>query len=220
MYGLKTCNVIFSLLHSGIGWESIDRSSSLELQSRLADGEFWLDETEFRSQFDDITVGYPSSVEGHLKSIYTGECLVKEWLMLIATPESFILMAIFILTGNLLRHTHQLVGRWTKGHSAGGSRNSSSYSSNPKFWLKVCDSGEVILSLFQHRKWSNMGKHLQSPIRDRRTPKHQRYQAIALHMWQVWVFVCRLRNSGLFVLFSAHFSAYRWRKSALISAGC
>lgn len=68
-------HVIFSLLHSGIGWESIDHFSSLELQSRLADGEFWLDETEFQSKFDDITVGYPSSVEGHLKSIYTGECL-------------------------------------------------------------------------------------------------------------------------------------------------
>lgn len=64
-----------SFLLSGIGWESIDHSSSLELQSRLADGEFWLDETEFRSQFDDITVGYPTSGEGHLKSIYTGKCL-------------------------------------------------------------------------------------------------------------------------------------------------
>uniref|UniRef100_H3DCW3 Calpain 10 n=1 Tax=Tetraodon nigroviridis TaxID=99883 RepID=H3DCW3_TETNG len=142
----------------GVGWESVDHSSSLELQSRLADGEFWLDETEFRSQFEDITVGYPSSVEGHLKSIYTG---------------------------NLLRHRHQLAGRWTKGHSAGGSRNSSSYGSNPKFWLKACDSGEVVLSLFQHRKWSDTEKRSQSPLTDRRTPKHERYQAIALHMWQV-----------------------------------
>lgn len=145
-------------------------------------------------------------------------CLVKEWLMQIATPESFSLMAIFISTGNLLRHRYQLVGRWMKGHSAGGSRNSSSYGSNPKFWLKVCDRGEVILSLFQYRKWSNMEKQL--PTKDRRTRKHQRYQAIALHMWQVCVFVCHLKHSGLFVLFTAHFSAYRWRKSALISAGC
>lgn len=140
--------------------------------------------------------------------------------MLIVTPKSFSLMAVFISTGNLLRHRHQLVGRWTKGHSAGGSRNSSSYGSNPKFWLKVCDSGEVVLSLFQHRKWSSLEKHLQSPVRDRGTPKHQRYQAIALHMWQVWVFVGHFRNSCLFVLFTAHFSAYRWRKSTLISASC
>lgn len=69
------CCATFSLLHSGVGWKSIDHSFALELQSRRADGEFWLDETEFMSQFDDITVGYPSSAEGHLKSIYTGERL-------------------------------------------------------------------------------------------------------------------------------------------------
>lgn len=162
----------------------------------------------------------PAVLRGTWKaSIQASVYLVKEWLMLIVTPESFSLMAIFISTGDLLRHRHQLVGRWTKGYSAGGSRNSSSYGSNPKFWLKVCDSGEVVLSLFQHRKWSNMEKRLQSPIKDR-TPKHQRYQAIALHMWEVWIFVCHLRNSGLFVLFMEHFFAYRWRKSALISASC
>ncbi|TWW73241.1 calpain-10 isoform X1 [Takifugu flavidus] len=142
----------------GVGWESINHSSAVELQSRQADGEFWLDETEFMSQFDDVTVGYPSSDEGHLKSIYTG---------------------------NLLTHRHQLVGWWTNGHSAGGSRNSSSYGSNPKFWLKVCDSGEVVVSLFQHRKCRNAEKPSQMPIEDRKKPKHQRYQAIALHMWQV-----------------------------------
>lgn len=65
----------FSLFHSGVGWESINHSSAVELQSRQADGEFWLDETEFMSNFDDVTVGYPSSDEGHLKSIYTGECI-------------------------------------------------------------------------------------------------------------------------------------------------
>lgn len=153
-------------------------------------------------------------------SIQASVYLVKELLMRIATPEPFRLMAIFISTGNLLRHRHQLVGRWMKGHSAGGSRNSSSYGSNPKFWLKVCDRGEVVLSLFQYRKWSNMEKYLQSPIKNRRTPKHQRYHAIALHMWQVWGFLCHWKSSGLFVLFTAHVSAYRWRKSALISAGC
>lgn len=43
----------------------------------MAEGEFWLDETEFLSQFDDVTVGYPISDEGHLKSIYTGNSLIK-----------------------------------------------------------------------------------------------------------------------------------------------
>ena len=44
----------------------------MDLQSRVAEGEFWLDETEFLSHFDDVTVGYPISDEGHLKNIYTG----------------------------------------------------------------------------------------------------------------------------------------------------
>lgn len=123
----------------------------------------------------------------------SGFCfLMSEWLMLIATPESFSLRSIFISTGNLLRHRHQVVGRWTKGHSAGGSRNSSSYGCNPKFWLKVCDSGEVVLSLFQHLKWSNTEK--QSPIKDREALKHERHQAIALHMWQVWLLICHSRK--------------------------
>lgn len=42
----------------------------------MDEGEFWLDETEFLSQFDDVTVGYPISSEGHLKSIYTGNSLL------------------------------------------------------------------------------------------------------------------------------------------------
>lgn len=124
----------------------------------MAEGEFWLDETEFLSQFDDVTVGYPISDEGHLKSIYTG---------------------------NLLTHSHQLAGRWTKGHSAGGSRNSSSYGSNPKFWLKVCERGEVLISLQQHRKWRNTEKYAQTALEERKNTAHQHYQAIALHMWKV-----------------------------------
>nr|XP_046264122.1 calpain-10 isoform X2 [Scatophagus argus] len=140
---------------SGVGWSTIDPNSALDLQSRVAEGEFWLDETEFLSQFDDVTVGYPISDEGHLQSIYTG---------------------------NLLTHSHQLAGRWIKGHSAGGSRNSSSYSSNPKFWLKMCERGEVLLSLLQHRKWKNPEKYTQTSLEN---TKHQHYQAIALHMWKV-----------------------------------
>ncbi|XP_068605145.1 calpain-10 [Brachionichthys hirsutus] len=143
---------------SGAGWSSVDPVSALDLQSRLAEGEFWLDETEFLSQFDDVTVGYPISEEGHLKSIYTG---------------------------NPLTHSHQLPGRWIKGHSAGGSRNSAGYGSNPKFWLKVCERGEVLVSLLQHRKRRNTHDYAQIPLDDSENTKHRRYQAIALHMWKV-----------------------------------
>lgn len=58
---------------SGVGWSSIDPGYALELQSRAAEGEFWLDEGEFLSQFNDITVGYPITDEGHLRSIYSGQ---------------------------------------------------------------------------------------------------------------------------------------------------
>ncbi|XP_070831082.1 calpain-10 [Chaetodon trifascialis] len=143
---------------SAAGWSSVDPVSALDLQSRATEGEFWLDETEFLSQFDDVTVGYPINDEGHLKSIYSGI---------------------------LLTHSHQLAGRWMKGHSAGGSRNSSSYGSNPKFWLKVCERGEVLISLLQHRKLRNMEKYAQTPLEDSKNTKHQHYQAIALHMWKV-----------------------------------
>ncbi|XP_034039206.1 calpain-10 [Thalassophryne amazonica] len=143
---------------SGTGWSSVDPVCALDLRSRISEGEFWLDETEFLSQFEDVTLGYPINDEGHLKSIYTG---------------------------NLLTHTCQLAGRWLKGHSAGGCRNSSSYSSNPKFWLKVCEKGEVLVSLLQHRKWRNTEKCTRTAPENRKNTKHQHYHAIGLHMWKV-----------------------------------
>ncbi|XP_047444824.1 calpain-10 [Mugil cephalus] len=142
----------------GAGWSTVDPVCASDLRARVAEGEFWLDEAEFMTHFDDVTVGYPISEEGHLKSIYTG---------------------------NLLPHSHQLTGRWVKGHSAGGSRNSSGYSSNPKFWLKVCEKGEVLVTLLQHRKRKNPEKHAQTPLEDSKNTKHQHYQAIALHAWKV-----------------------------------
>ncbi|KAG7214704.1 hypothetical protein INR49_010596 [Caranx melampygus] len=143
---------------SSAGWSSLEPACASDLQSRVAEGEFWLDEAEFMSQFDDVTVGYPISEDGHLKSIYTG---------------------------GLLEHSHQLAGRWIKGHSAGGSRNSSSYGTNPKFWLKVNERGEVLVSLLQHRKWRHTEKFAQTPLEDSKNTKHQHYQATALHMWKV-----------------------------------
>ncbi|XP_034558452.1 calpain-10 [Notolabrus celidotus] len=152
------CSWVGAWTESGSGWSSIDRASALELQSRVTEGEFWLDETEFMTLFDDVTVGFPISEDGHLKSIYTG---------------------------NLLTHNHHTAGRWMKGHSAGGSRNSSSYSSNPKYWFKVCERGEVLVSLIQHRKWRHTEKYAQTPLENGDNTKHQHYQAIALHMWKV-----------------------------------
>uniref|UniRef100_A0A8C8DDL4 Calpain 10 n=1 Tax=Oryzias sinensis TaxID=183150 RepID=A0A8C8DDL4_9TELE len=143
---------------SGPGWSSVDPVCASDLQARVSEGEFWLDEAEFVSQFDDITVGYPINKEGHLKSIYTG---------------------------NILTLNHQQVGRWVKGVSAGGCRNSSSYISNPKYWLKVCTRGEILVSLLQHPNTRNAEKYARTPLSDRKSTKYQNYQAIALHMWKV-----------------------------------
>ncbi|CAN9502900.1 unnamed protein product [Ophioblennius macclurei] len=143
---------------SGAGWSSVDPGCAADLLSTLSEGEFWLDESEFTSHFDDVTLGYPISEEGHLKSFYTG---------------------------NLLPHREQQAGRWVQGLSAGGSRNSRSYSTNPKFWLKVKARGEVLITLLQHRKCRNSEKYSQTSLQDCKDTKHQHYQAIALHMWKV-----------------------------------
>ncbi|KAM6948321.1 calpain-10 [Aplochiton taeniatus] len=147
-------------IEGGIGWSSVDPALALDLLGRTEEGEFWLDQTEFLSQFDDVTVGYPINKEGHLQSIYTGE---------------------------LLTHKHQLCGRWLKGHTAGGCRNNSSYSTNPKFWLKVFDRGEVLVSLLQQERCRNTVRYKHPPAEGSTTAhtQHQDYKAIALHMWKV-----------------------------------
>lgn len=61
-----------NLTFSGNGWSFLDPVCTAELRDRTAEGEFWLDEAEFTSQFDDITVGYPIGKDGLLKSVYTG----------------------------------------------------------------------------------------------------------------------------------------------------
>jgi len=55
-------------------WSSLGVDPALggELQARLEAGEFWVDEAVFVSQFDDVTVGYPVTEDGHLRSIFTG----------------------------------------------------------------------------------------------------------------------------------------------------
>ncbi|RXN20103.1 calpain-10 [Labeo rohita] len=135
---------------SGSGWASLEPSSAQDLLGRTAEGEFWMDETEFQQEFDEVTVGYPVSDAGHLQSIYTG---------------------------SYLTHSHQIGGRWVKGHSAGGCRNNSTFSINPKFWLKVCERGEVLLSLLQYG-------HREPPA-EGGTRQHSHLQAVALHVWKV-----------------------------------
>ncbi|XP_067109670.1 calpain-10 [Osmerus mordax] len=143
-------------IEGGEGWQTLEPASSLELLSRAEEGEVWLDHTEFLAQFDDVTVGYPINKDGHLQSIYTGE---------------------------LLTHSHQLSGRWVKGHSAGGCRNNSSYGSNPKFWLRVCERGEVLVSLLQHWRPGRTAQYPCSPAEGATHARH--HQAIAIHMWKV-----------------------------------
>ncbi|KAF4076614.1 hypothetical protein AMELA_G00217100 [Ameiurus melas] len=141
----------------GSGWTLLEPSCSADLLGHTKEGEFWVDEMEFRQKFDEVTVGYPISEDHRLQSIYTG---------------------------SLLTHTQQIGGSWVKGHSAGGCRNNSSYSSNPKFWLKVREGGEVLMSLLQHGPWSSL-YNSQKRKSVGNTLQHPYYQAIALHLWKV-----------------------------------
>lgn len=93
----------------------------------------------------------------------------------------------------MLPHRQQLAGRWTKGLSAGGCRNCTSYSSNPKFWLRVGERGEVLVSLHQQRGGAE--RYAQTPLGGGNNTKHQHFQAIALHMWKV---------SGVKTVFCSH----------------
>ncbi|KAA0718696.1 Calpain-10 [Triplophysa tibetana] len=130
---------------SGLGWNSLEPSCAQALLGHTAEGEFWMDETEFQQEFDEVTVSYPIIEEGHLQSIFTG---------------------------NFLTHSHQIGGRWVKGHSAGGCRNNSTFSTNPKYWLKVSERGEVLLSLLQ---WALPELAAEGSVK----------LAIALHVWKV-----------------------------------
>lgn len=147
-----------SWVEGGKGWSSLDPLCATDLQSRISQGEFWLDEEEFVSMFDDVTAGYETDVNGHLKSIYSG---------------------------NMLTHSQHMAGEWIKGYSAGGSRNSNGYSTNPKYWLKVSEKGEVLISLLQLTEKKMMNKSTHVPFEDHINKHHQLYQAIALHVWKV-----------------------------------
>lgn len=92
------------------------------LLGQLQAGEFWVEETEFLREFDEVTVGFPLSESGHLQSLCSGQELC---------------------------HTQQLPGAWVRGQSAGGCRNHSGFPSNPKFWLRVSEPSEVYVALLQ-----------------------------------------------------------------------
>ncbi|KAL2097053.1 hypothetical protein ACEWY4_006260 [Coilia grayii] len=149
---------------NGTGWNTLESACSRHLLSRTKPGEFWVNQKEFLEKFDEVTVGYPISSEGLLQSIYTGA---------------------------LLTHRQQVRGRWVKGESAGGCRNSSSYSSNPKFWLRVGEAAEVLVCLLQYDLEERTAPGFKGTKRRDTTPtggrdQERRHQhAIGLHMWKI-----------------------------------
>ncbi|XP_048398763.1 calpain-10 [Stegostoma tigrinum] len=155
----------------GDSWKTLDPAIATALQSAAEDGEFWVEEHEFFRDFDEVTVGYPINMEGHILSL---------------------------LTGQSLRHTLQLSGQWVKGLSAGGCRNNSSFCTNPKFWLRILDPGEVVITVLQKKHdscnrnekacWSEKAAmHCQNIEEDPTTDvlQQKRHRAIGLHVWKV-----------------------------------
>ncbi|MBN3280774.1 CAN10 protein, partial [Polyodon spathula] len=144
---------------SGQGWGRLEPDSAAHLLSHTEEDEFWVEEEEFFKEFDEVTVGYPIDDNGHLRSLHTGK---------------------------VLTHSQQVHGSWVKGHSAGGCRNNSSYVSNPKFWLRVCEAGEVLVSVLQQ---CVSGSSENCKVEGRQpggsTEQHQHCQAIGLHIWKV-----------------------------------
>ncbi|XP_074045741.1 calpain-10 isoform X1 [Macrotis lagotis] len=152
----------------GEGWDQLDPEDASQLLSQLQEGEFWVEEEEFIREFDEITISYPITEEGHLQSLYTAK---------------------------VFRHTQKLPGAWVKGQSAGGCRNNSSFPSNPKFWLRVLEPSEVCIALLQRPRvcqadWA--GRILAPPpsqgSRPALSPQSlpgKEYQAVGLHVWKV-----------------------------------
>ncbi|XP_017930545.1 calpain-10 isoform X2 [Manacus vitellinus] len=151
----------------GQGWNQLDPVVASELLSQIGEGEFWVDEEEFFREFDEITMGFPVNEEGRLQSLYTEK---------------------------VLYHSQNLFGSWVRGQSAGGCRNNSSFPTNPKFWLRVCETSEVCIALLQkHRKYStDWAGRIQNPTHlAEENPsltegiQGKNYQAVGLHVWKV-----------------------------------
>ncbi|XP_065604301.1 calpain-10 isoform X2 [Cyrtonyx montezumae] len=151
----------------GGGWSQLDPVVASELLSQIQEGEFWVDEEEFFREFDEITVGFPVNEEGQLQSLYTEK---------------------------VLYHSQNLFGSWVRGQSAGGCRNNSSFPTNPKFWLRVCEKSEVCIALLQkHRKYSadwagrikNLTRLVEENLSLAEGIQGKKYQAVGLHVWKV-----------------------------------
>ncbi|XP_062832947.1 calpain-10 [Anolis carolinensis] len=151
----------------GPGWSQLDPVVAAELLSQIQEGEFWVEEEEFFAEFDEIITGYPITEEGQLQSLYTDR---------------------------VLSHTQKLYGSWVRGQSAGGCRNNSTFPTNPKFWLRVCEQSEVCIALLQkHRKhstdWAGRIRNwprlveAEPPVADGIRGKN--YHAVGLHLWKV-----------------------------------
>ncbi|KAM4659954.1 calpain-10 isoform 4-T4 [Amazona ochrocephala] len=151
----------------GQGWSQVDPVVASKLLSQIQEGEFWVDEEEFFREFDEITMGFPVNEEGQLQSLSTGK---------------------------VLYHSQNLFGSWVRGQSAGGCRNNSSFPTNPKFWLRVCEKSEVCIALLQkHRKyhadWAGRIKNV-THLAEENLPltegiQGKNYQAVGLHVWKV-----------------------------------
>ncbi|XP_064372792.1 calpain-10 isoform X3 [Dromaius novaehollandiae] len=151
----------------GQGWSQLDPVAASELLSQIQEGEFWVDEEEFFREFDEITMGFPINEEGQLQSLYTEKVLF---------------------------HSQNLFGSWVRGQSAGGCRNNSSFPTNPKFWLRVCEKSEVCIALLQkHRKYSpdwagriqNLTHLAEENLSLAEGIQRKNYQAVGLHVWKV-----------------------------------
>ncbi|KAM9007580.1 calpain-10 isoform 4-T6 [Ara ararauna] len=151
----------------GQGWSQLDPVVASKLLSQIQEGEFWVDEEEFFREFDEITMGFPVNAEGQLQSLSTGQ---------------------------VLYHSQNLFGSWVRGQSAGGCRNNSSFPTNPKFWLRVCEKSEVCIALLQKRRkyhadWAGRIKNL-THLAEENLPltegiQGKNYQAVGLHVWKV-----------------------------------
>ncbi|CAH2248313.1 calpain-10 isoform X1 [Pelobates cultripes] len=107
---------------SGHGWDIFSPKVVSNLQSKMQEGEFWVEKSEFIQDFDELTMAFPVNEKGQILNIWSG-------LPLISTQEVY--------------------GSWVKGQSAGGSRNNVSFPDNPKFWLRVKEQCQVYLTLNQ-----------------------------------------------------------------------
>ncbi|XP_074860798.1 calpain-10 isoform X3 [Carettochelys insculpta] len=151
----------------GQGWSQLNPVVASELLSQTQEGEFWVEEEEFFKEFDEITVGFPVTEEGQLQSLYTEK---------------------------VLSHTQHLCGSWVKGQSSGGCRNNSSFPTNPKFWLRICEQSEVCIALLQKPRkysadWAGRIQNLTHLAEEgpslTEAIQGENYQAVGLHVWKV-----------------------------------